>query len=727
MGSSLRKCVVGLLSFGALAGVFAVYMHFNQTSIPSLQDLGEPNQLLSDPFPEQSAKVGDIDVIAFEKPVFMDRDETGRIIRQWGFEELWSKGGNVLEVSQPFMNLYLDDLTCDITAENGRLRQETGHRGQFPKDIAFSGNVVIHITPEPNSFDEEIFIYLDDISFVSEKSVFSSTRDIRVASDTVQLTGRGMEFVYSQLAQRIQYFKLLELGELRIKTPKDKLFPDSSHLARSQPEPAPSEPNWSEAIEPSTDADPNQAGQALQAQYYDCVLHQNVTLRTPRELIFARERVTLTDIFLPKSSGLGLGGQTEQEKPLDTAAASAGGDPNTDPNTAELAPPEFVDVTVNCDNGILLLPQNAPFDVNLPPAQTSASPDPNVTKALGHAGFVSQAITHSLLQRDTQADGPLEFTFYADDANAPTLQERLVPIKVTAQKYGTYEADADRIVFAGDCLCTLIREDPNVIDRYSLEAQTIGIDLADTKDSQSIASAVDLKHMEAYGGVVRLGVYTRTRAQAYELLAGREPQAGDLLAGAELECQRFACDPNSGQEVFTATGPGNIRFNNARADEADREVDPNAPQTRACYAFLEGFETLQFFVAENRIIALASDNRMQFEYFPIVDGQSNQRIYAEAKYVEIELVKTYTGKLGLSRLTALGDVYYEDDGKDKEEKQFFSADGVSYDHRLSTLRMWSDMDEPCMVNGMPVKGIQYNLKTSDLQTELIGPVMIPVP
>ena len=81
MGLNLRKYMVGLVSFGVLAIVFFIYMHFNPTSIPSLKDLAEPNQLPSDVYSEQSAKVGDVNIITFEKPVFMDRDEFGRIIR----------------------------------------------------------------------------------------------------------------------------------------------------------------------------------------------------------------------------------------------------------------------------------------------------------------------------------------------------------------------------------------------------------------------------------------------------------------------------------------------------------------------------------------------------------------------------------------------------------------------------------------------------------------------
>jgi hypothetical protein len=714
MELNLRKYAVGLVSFGILAAIFLVYMHFNPTSIPSLKDSAEPNQLLSDLYPGQSAKVGDVNIIAFEKPVFMDRDESGRVVRKWGFEELWSRGGNVLEVSQPFMNLYLDDLTCDITADNGRLRQEAGHRGQFPKDIEFTGNVIIHIIPDPNIFDEEIHIYLDDISFISEDSIFSTTGPIKVVSDTVKLEGRGVEFVYSELAQRIQYFKLTDLHELRIKAPEDSLFPDSNDLPAS-------DPNRLETVASSPAPDLSQENQAPQAQYYECILRQNVTLCSPKQLIFSREHVTLTDILFSNSWG-DPNNTPETDKPPTAATAV------DDPNAGELPVTKFLDIVITCDKGISLFPQNSPWKedgVDLPPEQTSfVAQDPNVAKKLGHAGFVSQAIVHNLKKRDTHAEGPLELTFCADDVNAPTPQQRLVPIKVTAQEHGTYEAQANRIVVEGDCLCTLLREDPNVIDSYSLEAQTIGIDLAENKDSQTIASVDDIRHMEAYGGIVKLAIYTLARPDANEPRPVIEPQHRELLAGADLECQRFECDPNSGQEVFTATGPGEIRFNNAKA----QGTGEGGAAEKACYAFLEGFETLQFFVAENRIVALASENRMQFEYFPIVKGQTTQRkIYAEAKYVEIELLKTHGGKLELGRLTAMGDVYYEDGGQDQDEKQLFTADGVSYDHRLASLRMWSDMDEPCMVNGMSVPGIQYNLRTNDLQTELLGPVIIPLP
>jgi beta-lactamase regulating signal transducer with metallopeptidase domain len=273
------------------------------------------------------------------------------------------------------------------------------------------------------------------------------------------------------------------------------------------------------------------------------------------------------------------------------------------------------------------------------------------------------------------------------------------------------------ITFSGNVAIQFIPESDSP---YSLEAETISIDLADNEDSQAITLTGGLEHMEAHGGVVKLGVYTRTRPDVNERHSVGESQAGDLLGGAELWCQRIVYDPNSGQGVFRATGPGDIRYHKALA-QGTGEL---GAQQKPCYAFLKGFEVLEFCTVENRMVASANDRRMQFEYFPIADGQGKQRIYAEAKHVEIELTKTPAGKLGLGTLAATGDVYYEDNGKDAKDKLRFTANSLSYNHRQATLRMWSDMNEPCTINGTSVKGIQYNLQMKDLQTQSLGPVLV---
>lgn len=718
MDVKLRKCIMGAGSFGALVLVFAIYLHFNGSAIPPGRDRVEPDLSGLDDDSGQSIMLGGTKVIVLKDFSTDERDVSGRRLRRWGFEELRGQAANVVEVSQPFMTLYhRSDLTCDITAQQGYITLRTDQRDLIPKDFVFSGSVVIHIVPAPDSDWEEIQIFLDDISFVSDTSVCSSSGPIKLVSDSVKLDGQGVEFVYSKLAQRIQYFKLAELLQLRIRAPEDKLFPDANDLSNSEPD------------APGTrivDAGPgpSQADQAQQGQYYECALYQAVVVRTPKELVFARDRLRLTNIFRPKPPPDVAQGQSDRNVPVDPVPAVD--DPNLDPIPAA----ELVDVTITCGNGLLLLPQDAPYEINPAPVPPeSIISDPNTPKGPSHAGFVSQALTHDLLKRDTHAKGPLELIFYAEEVNAPTPLESLVPIKVTAQDYGTYETQPGHVLLQGDCRCTLLRQDPNVTYHHALEAQAIGLDLAENKDGQTIAARRDLKHMEAYGGTVRLGIYTRARPEVNEpgLL---ELQSADLLAGAEIECQRVEYDPNAGQArrrqgyegqgVFTATGPGIIWFNNTKT----RSTDSVGPQDKPCYAYLDNFETLQYFVAENRIVAHAQGNHMQFKYFPRENGKTGPAIHAQTKSVDIELFKTHAGDLDLSRLTATGDIHC----KDSASGMTFTGDGVAYDHRQASLRLWSDTDKPCTVNGLPFEGsILYNLETGEGNFDISGPGVISVP
>ena len=135
---------------------------------------------------------------------------------------------------------------------------------------------------------------------------------------------------------------------------------------------------------------------------------------------------------------------------------------------------------------------------------------------------------------------------------------------------------------------------------------------------------------------------------------------------------------------------------------------------------MHGFETLRFYVAENRIVADGDASIMTFHYFPLVDGNDTfQEMHAQANHVEIQLVMTPGGKREISTLRAEGNVHFEDNDNNQLE-----ANGFSYDHGKQTLSMWSDLKAPCRLNGSPVKGIQMNTKTGEIRTEFIGPVEV---
>ena len=707
----LRKCVVGFLSLGLLWVAYWGYQHLVETPPIETDAIGD-NEFPSFTGTDDGGggQLGEIYNIQVQDPVYAHRDENNRVDRELGFAELYQKGRSRWRVSKPFMNLYPSNrqLTCRITADEGVFRVENS-RTPYASDVTFTGNVHVHLAPEPNSPWEEVNIFLDDIVFLNDKTQFSTSGAIHVQSERLDLRGRGMQFVYDPIQERIQYFHLFELEQLQMKASRD-LFSGETELAESPSETAPPSAGGADKLAASTSASPVP---------YECVLHENVVIRTPKHQILSYDHIALTDLFwrgLPDDPELRADG---------SADAQVLGDPIASRVLPDVHDEAGIDIVITCDNGLLLAPRDANW-VELDLKRTERAipvAAPALAREAGQAKFEAREINYSLLSRDGIALGPLELMFYAPEPNSTRHDAgrtgSLVPIKVTAQKRGVFMYQENSILFEGDCECRLLREDPNVVEEYSLNAPQLRIDFVDGKERQSIAANFHLKHLEASGGDVTLGIYSRTRAAATpEYADGNDIDR--LLAGVELECQHLEVDPNRGNEVFIATGPGNITLNNAKSQGFSQKTDSE----RGYYAMMEGFKTLWFYVAENRIVADGDAETMVFDYFPIVDGNDAfQEVRAQANHIEIQFVTTAEGKREMGTLVAEGNVYVHFDTTDRNLQ--LQASGFSYDHERLTLVMWSDLEVPCRVNGQDVVGIQLNIKTGELRTEFIGPVAFP--
>ncbi|MCH7919894.1 MAG: hypothetical protein IIC50_18140 [Planctomycetes bacterium] len=694
----LRKCVVGVLSLSLLVAAYFGYLHLVKTPPIETDAIGE-NEFLS--FAEASdgsgGEFGEITHIQVRDPVYVHRDENKRVDRELGFAELYQQGRSRWLVSKPFMNLYPSNrqFICRITADEGAFRVENS-RTPYASDVTFTGNVHVHLTPEPNSPWGAVDIFLDDIVFLNDKTQFSTSGAIHVQSERVELRGKGMQFVYDPIQERLQYFHLFELEQLRVKASRD-LFSRGTEFTRSLSKMASPPTGGEGSFAASTSGSPVP---------YECVFHDNVVIRTPKQQVLAYDFIALTDIFWR-----GLSDDRSDLQAEGSSDAQASGDPSPSRALPHVHAEAGMDIVITCDNGLLLAPRDANWvELDLKPTERAISVErPPLARQAGQAKFEAREIHYSLLSRDGLALGPLELTFYAPEPNDGDPTGSLVPIKVTAQKRAVFLSQENSILFEGDCKCRLLREDPNVVEEFSIDAPQLRIDFVD---------GVDLRHLEASGGDVTLGIYSRTRtAMTPENSDGNDIDR--LLAGVELKCQHFEVDPNSGNEVFIATGPGSIRLNNSKSQGFGQGTDSE----RRYYAMLEGFDTLWFYVAENRIVADANANSMVFDYFPVVDdGDAYQEIRAQADHIEIQLVTTEEGEREMGNLIAEGNVYFEN----TERNQQLQASGLSYDHEKLSLVMWSDLQSPCFVDGFAVPGIQMDLKTGEIRFEFLGPGEFPL-
>jgi hypothetical protein len=695
-----HKITVGLAAFGALVLVYVVYVHFHRTPQVIQRDVDPPEGRFAQDANTPMAKGPENIEFNVRNPVIKLPNDDHRVTREigWRGDMYVTRAENLMEVEQPYLNIYDPDFTCRITADMGSLRYESDVRDSIPKDATFTGNVQVKLLPEPNSPLPPCAVYLDQIVFVSEQSRFSSDGKVRFESAQVQLEGQGLECVYNGRDRRIEYFWLRHLDSLRIKVPEKLLF-----FGRDE------EKIEKKAQAVAHPADPNEAPQgsfehALAAAYYSCQVRGNTLIRSPQQIIYAERIVDLVDLVWP-----GVPSSEAPSNPADDNETHSPGSASAERLAAEELP-NLVEVMITCDRGVMV----APNDVNtaiVDPCgvgglQPLADWRNQIDEAAGQAFFHVQSLQHKVDRKDTLAQGPLELSFFVDDAleQVPT-GSRVVPVTVSAQGVARYEAEANRILLSGGSRCTLLKEDPNAVEQFTLEAPRMAIELLDEaeKTQKAIAATNDIKHLRAEGGQVMMRMTARMPEGGGDASTGL-----NVVTGVEMTCRECDYSPAMGKEFFEALGPGDIFINNAIPQTAN----PLSPGDRPYYAALRGFETLKYHIAENRIVADGQDRQMLFQYLPLVNNQVEQRIRAQANHVELTLSQDEKGSLVLERVNAIGDVFYEDG-----EHTLF-AYWLLYDNETKWMELRGEGDQPCYVDGVPYGKIEFNLDTNQLKTDI---------
>ena len=834
----MRKLVIGFVSLCAVLGAYLLYNRLS--SSPSI-DTGQQVDIIESAadanavgFDSEIGKIGDVGLGPVNKAYYVTRNlKTQEIVREFGFEKLLNEARDIWDIEKPYMNIYRRNFKCYVTADNGKVQVETAVGRTTPKDATFSSNVVVHIISGPPNNVKESFVYLDSIIFLSDRSLLSTAGPVKFVSEDIRMDGTGMELIYNEQTERLEYFKITDLESLSIKGSTTSMFSsgkvrgeapaEADNKAESQ---QPDEASLSgdikkvEALVPDTQP---QAGQE-QGVYYKCTFSKNVLVNTPEQLIFAGDKlcININDIFWSKSSsdrpaeddaGAANGGETAAE------AAEPGRQTTDGTSERQITTPEPVEpnvpseqlenIVVTCDDGFVVVPRDsvrAQEDVTANEGEdaiSAAEPPSQFDDNTGKTRFFTQRIDYNATTRDGIADGlseltfyvgsasgadsneapvpvkvtarkganfsqmsnkivftdcqvtmpqsglteprdvtfsapeitvnlhedrtkkpdmfaagPAKLVFYMEDANSTDINQGPVPVTVDAQKQARFLAASNQIVFEGDSRCIMLREDPNVLVEYMLLSEQIIVDLPEDSNDSLSGLAVGIKHLTATGDVVRLA--TTKTAKADGAFAGQVQDANKakLLGGVELKCSRFDCDAI--RQEFLATGPGVIKLDNSKATEPDEPVGRFSMQ-KPCWAILDGFDALTYFVRDNRIVADAgSQEKIQMDYFPAVDGRYDEHASAKASHVEALLYEVPGGQTELSTLTATGGIEYED-----KDNQFIGSE-LFYDHETAIIKVKGDESQRCYYNGALVDEIEMDVKTGKVKFEFVEPSTLQI-
>jgi len=733
----MRKFYIGCIS---LAAVLVIYLLYSRLGTSTLPDAGRQADFIDtvadsniSEFESKEGRIGDVGVGTVEKANFITRNDNQEIVREVGFERLLNKSRDIWDTERPFINIYRRNFICNITADTGTILVETAVGKTTPKDATFTSNVVIHILPVGSGNVKESYIYLDDITFLSEKSLLSTANSVRYVSEDARMLGTGLELVYDELLERLEYLWIIDLESLHIKNSQAALLPGSQ---KQTEEPAdnsgrtetqkPSEtalaPDDTKIQITSTQSAPEQA----EGEYYNCVFSENVLIDGPEQLVFAQDKIFINDIFWSKTSSslpgedktdTEVGSAAQPNNTVKVAEQSPQSADNADTNTVAVtkpgepneSPDKPQDIVITCDNGFIVALKDSPKILEKlakTAIETTAPAYPRPEKfdrAEGRKTFLSPKIDYNAITDDVIATGASELKFYTAGLGQADPNKPALPVTVTAQQQVSFLPASNQAFFEGDCRGEMLQTDPNFLQRYTLLAPKLTIDLIEDTNDRTSASTPGIEHFTADGGLVRL-VSKKTAGQKQ-------------LGGIQLESSKFDYDPAVG--LFIATGPGIMTMDNSKISPSTTETGKFSLR-KPCYAVVREYETLKYFIKENRIVADAGSEDLIIDYFPVVDGkvQFDRQATVTTPHIQADLVKTPSGQSKLSTLRATGGIVYED--KDKQ----FEGSSLFYDADKSLVIVKGDQLRPCYYNGAFAGSIEWDLKTDSIKTDVAGPAIL---
>jgi len=689
-------------------------------------------------------EIGQIGNVGFgnvEVARFTNFGKDGTVNREFGFKTLLHKTANRWEIEQPFMNIYQDRLTCYITADIGDVLLDEGAERPVPRDVTLTGNVVIHIVPEQPGKLDEAYVYLDDVTFFSSSSRFTTAGPVRYVAEKAQLTGKGLEIIYNAEKDKLEVLRLSRLDSLIVKTPSQQAsFFAAKKTAgdtRKKP-PVERQKAVTEINEPARPAAPVQTTMVSslppQGTYYKCAFSKNVLIESPGQLVLT-DRFVINNILWKKGSAPAGNRASEtsikpepaavETRPVKAArpqyaaeqntrtaaeksalrVAGIAGGKNTGPHP-EKNEQQFVDIIINCDNGLLVLPMDSKksfddFPVQQDGAQNaSEKASKKISPADTTAGrrLTAERIDYDVSTQNTSTSGFCEILFYTKDPIEQDKDVADMPVTVTSYTQAQYIPAEKTVLFEGDCLFKMLRTHLGVLNKYGLSAPRIIVKLSETKNADFGDSITGIEHLTATGGLVQLD--------------SSRFKDDKLLGFTKLKCLQF--DYDSKEKTCLAAGPdGIIAVDNSRAPKPKRKT-PTFSLQRPCYAVVQGFDTLKYVIPENRILAGAVDERIVVDYFPVINGRPGPKATASAANVEAVFTQRKRRSF-LSYLVATGGVDYED--ADKK----LAGSKLIYDNRASLIRVLGDLYQPCMLNGIMVPEIKYNLKKGRITTKISAP------
>lgn len=479
-----RRVYVGLFALQVVLAVYLIFTylggksHITMTTPPPTQ-----SQIVVDA--NEVGKVGAMGIGTVQKARFVNFNADNQVSREFGFEKLLHKTRDQWEITEPFLNLYQQDFKCTVTALEGVVIADNLAGTADIKEATLRNNVVVSIIPKNQTELGQIDIYLNDIVFISDRSLFLTAGPVKILAKDMQLLGRGLEIVYNYAEDRLELFRIIDLESLCLNRVRGSSF--------SQPRddrPAALSASHTEQDNSTLDR-------------YQAVFKANVGVRSAGQALFADEKLTIQNIFRKKDTV------------KDTSKAGTS-EPNAMPQESA---GNLFDVVVTCDEGLVVRPMNSPSGQpgllsSVPSMLATTEPQPTyVAEAADINSLRAKTVNYDAANRQAVATGPVKVIYHTKDR---AKDGNDVTVTISAKDKLTFLPDSRRVVFEGNCVFIYSHDDRAKPRKYTLTAPKITATL--TAEQSGSDEPAYLHHILAEGGVTVVMHDTLT-ARKYTLSA----------------------------------------------------------------------------------------------------------------------------------------------------------------------------------------------------------------
>ncbi len=683
----LRNVILGML---AIFAIYFIYVQFikkhnfqNKPVQPGRGDIADLDA--TDPN-EEYIVVDGVKISSAKKARFTTINPKTKLLdREFGFDTVLHDEGEQWEIEKPYMNIHRPGLICYIKADKGFVEMETDVSPPNPKDALLTGNVVAHIVPKPGSSVKESFINLEGLSFDSSRSTFTAPGKVEFISDNAYMSGSDLTLIYDDENNRLNLFRIEKLNDLRFTVDSGYKFAQENVENKGK-------------VAINEDTETSDAGEK---SGYKAILDGDVLIDAGDKLI-AAEQVSISNIIWSDDSP----DKPDQNMPVDNNEMGANSAAVLAKNfTEKVLPEDAVQIKVSCTNGIVMVPADSLETLNNIEGFANGKSSPEavlekIEQAEGQTIFVAQTVDYDFISEDASAMGLSKLRFYIKDFFGDKDSDFVIPATVTSYDNVTFSPKSNSITFEGNCRCRMARFEKGFLQEYLLSAPRLDVNLAseEINDTNSIA---DVETITAWG---KKGQLAR--------LSSVKKIGNDNLGGIELKSPKFVFD--AADRVFSAFGPGVVKADNSKIPQPSKDVGRFSMQ-RPCYAIVRNFDSLNYFLDDDKFVAVNKEQRMFIDYFPIME-EGREQVSVTAGKIEAEMVKTAEGKVRLWTLLADNGISYE------ESDKLFEGGSFLYNDQKSLITAKGSKDRPLFFNGVLFDGLEYDLKTDEIRdVEISGP------